>query len=83
MKKVKDFYFGIQFSIFADRQGFKIAYKLRLFRFYKEKVFLLKKNPLWGEGNPELTPKYPDPEIFAPKPTGKVIEPEDLCNAGI
>jgi len=78
MKRAK-FYFGIQISLYKDRQGLKITLKFRLFKLGAERTYILKANPQWGEGNPELTPKFPDPEMFAPKPIGKVIEPEDIC----
>ena len=77
MRKAK-FYFGLQLSLFEDRQGFKFAFKFKLMKLGIEKTLFIRRNPDWGKGNSDLTPKFPDPTILTEVPTGKVIEPEDM-----
>lgn len=77
MRKVKDFYFGIQITLFKDRQGLKLISAFRLFKFNKRSEWIIRENPQW-HGNPELTPKLPDPTYLTELPTGKVLEPEDI-----
>ena len=74
----RKFYFGLQVSVFKDRQGLKLALKVILGKFHREKIIYLKRNPNWGRGNPELTPKLPYVEILAKMPAGKVLGPEDM-----
>ncbi len=74
----KGFYFGLQVSLFKDRQGLKFALKFRLFKFYREKVWFLKRYPKFGVGNPDLTPKMECPEMLTEVPVVKQIEPEDM-----
>lgn len=78
------FYFGLQFSLFKDRQGLKFAFKFRCFKVNLEKVWVLKRNPKWHEGNPvpqgnpDLTPTMECPEMLVEVPITRQIEPEDM-----
>lgn len=77
---MKGFYFGLQFSFFRDREGLKVAYKVKLLGCYHERIVILKKNPNWGKGNPEQTPKMDDPIMLAHLPEVKRVEPEDMIS---
>ena len=77
MRKRK-FYLGFQFSLFNDAQGMKLAYKVIFFKYHRERTYFLKRNPNWGKGDPELTPKLPYVEILTKMPSGKALEPEDI-----
>lgn len=74
----RQFYLGSQFSLYKDRQGLKTSLKLILFRFYLDRTFILREDPVWNSGDPALTPKMPDPVYLAETSYGKQIEPEDM-----
>ncbi len=76
-RKIK-FYFGIQLSLFRDRQGLKLGFKFRLFSISYERLKILHRDPAWDEGNPELTPKMADPSLLTELPITRMIEPEDI-----
>jgi hypothetical protein len=79
-----NFYFGLQISLFEDRQGLKFAFKVRCFKVSIEKVWVLKKNPQWNSGNqvpsgnPDLTPTMESPEMLTEIPSQKQVQPEDV-----
>ena len=78
----KGFYFGFQITLFRDREGLKLFSKFWLLGIHREKMWMLRKDPNWKEGNPDLTPKMDSPEVFAEMPEVTLIEPEDM-NTGI
>ena len=80
----KGFYFGLQISLFRDRQGLKVAFRFALLKVHLEKGWILKKNLQCRSisevpvGNPELTPTVETVEMLTEVPTWKGIEPEGV-----
>jgi len=74
----RQFYFGLQVSFYKDRQGLKLTLKFRLFKFGRERTWVIRQDPEWGKGDPALTPKLPDPSSLAEMPEVTPIEPEDM-----
>lgn len=75
-RNLKRFYLGFQVSLFRDNEALKLGLKIKIFRLFKERLFILKWH--YDVGNPELTPKLADPDMLVSKPIGKIIEPEDM-----
>lgn len=79
MRKTKiTFYYGFQTSLFSDRQGFKYAMKIKVWRFYREWVWIIKKNQAFYKQPQVRVQTMPFVEMNVKVPTGKVLEPEDI-----
>jgi len=41
----RQFYFGLQVSFYKDRQGLKLTLKFRLFKFGRERTWVIRQDP--------------------------------------
>ena len=70
--------YGVWFTIGTAREGIKLFFRLQVGEYYKEKWFILKKNPNYRPPIVVKTPQLSYVEMLTVVPMPKQIQPEDM-----